>query len=166
MQIGLNLKFEITYFYNAYGAGQVRTGDYATVIGIFEEQYSKGEPLTVVEPGEQSRDFTHINDIVSGVVLASEKGQQGEYPLGTGIPHKIIDVAKMFKHKHIMITRTTWRKILRKSNSIFNLPTSWLESKNKIRRLYCKDYNQVILHNSKRFCRDRCKSCTYIVYNI
>ena len=73
---------------------QVRTGDYATVIGIFEEQYANGEPLTVVQPGEQSRDFTHINDIVSGVVLAAEKGQQGEYPLGTGIPHKIIDVAK------------------------------------------------------------------------
>ena len=30
-----DLKFEITYFYNAYGPGQVRTGDYATVIGIF-----------------------------------------------------------------------------------------------------------------------------------
>ena len=97
------LKFEITYFYNAYGPGQVRTGDYATVIGIFEEQYANDEPLTVVQPGEQSRDFTHIKDIVSGVVLAAEKGQQGEYPLGTGIPHKIIDVAKMFNHKHIMI---------------------------------------------------------------
>jgi len=98
-----DLKFEITYFYNAYGPGQVRTGDYATVIGIFEEQYANGEPLTVVEPGKQSRDFTHINDIVSGVVLAAEKGQQGEYPLGTGVSHKIIDVAKMFNHKHIMI---------------------------------------------------------------
>jgi len=99
-----DLKYEITYFYNAYGPGQVRTGDYATVIGIFEEQYAKGEPLTVVEPGEQSRDFTHINDIVSGVVLAAEKGRQDEYPLGTGISHKIIDVAKMFNHTHVMIS--------------------------------------------------------------
>jgi UDP-glucose 4-epimerase len=98
-----DLKYEITYFYNAYGPGQVRTGDYATVIGIFEEQYSNGEPLTVVESGEQSRDFTHINDIVSGVVLAAEKGRQDEYPLGTGISHKIIDVAKMFNHTHVMI---------------------------------------------------------------
>ena len=98
-----DLKFEITYFYNAYGPGQVRTGDYATVIGIFEEQYANGEPLTVVEPGNQSRDFTHINDIVSGVVLAAEKGRQDEYPLGTATSHKIIDVAKMFNHKHIMI---------------------------------------------------------------
>ena len=98
-----DLKYEITYFYNAYGPGQVRTGDYATVIGIFEEQYSKGEPLTVVEPGNQTRDFTHINDIVNGIILTTEKGQQGEYPLGTAISHKIIDVAKMFKHKYVMI---------------------------------------------------------------
>jgi len=98
-----DLKYEITYFYNAYGPGQVRSGDYATVIGIFEEQYSRGSPLTVVSPGEQSRDFTHINDIVRGVILAYEKGQQGEYPLGTGTPHKIIDVAEMFKHKHVLI---------------------------------------------------------------
>lgn len=98
-----DLKYEITYFYNAYGPGQVRTGDYATVIGIFEEQYANGEPLTVVEPGEQSRDFTHINDIVSGVVLAAEKGRQDEYPLGTATSHKIIDVAKMFNHPHVMI---------------------------------------------------------------
>lgn len=97
------LKYEITYFYNAYGPGQVRTGDYATVIGIFEEQYSNGDPLTVVSPGEQSRDFTHIDDIVNGVILAFEKGKQGEYPLGTGEPHKIIDVAKMFKHKHVIV---------------------------------------------------------------
>mgnify|MGYP006452188177 FL=1 len=59
--------------------------------------------MTVVEPGNQSRDFTHINDIVSGVVLAAEKGRQDEYPLGTATSHKIIDVAKMFNHKHIMI---------------------------------------------------------------
>jgi UDP-glucose 4-epimerase len=98
-----DLKYEITYFYNAYGPGQIRTGDYATVIGIFEEQYAKGEPLTVVEPGEQSRDFTHVDDIVRGVVLAAEEGRQDEYPLGTATSHKIIDVAKMFNHKHVMI---------------------------------------------------------------
>jgi UDP-glucose 4-epimerase len=98
-----DLRFEITYFYNAYGPGQVRTGDYATVIGIFEEQYSKGEPLTVVESGNQTRDFTHINDIVLGIILATENGQQEEYPLGTAISHKIIDVAKMFDHEYVMI---------------------------------------------------------------
>ena len=101
--VWFDLNYEITYFYNAYGPGQVRTGDYATVIGIFEEQYEKGEPLTVVSPGTQTRDFTHINDIVRGVILAAEKGRQDEYPLGTATSHKIIDVAKMFGDTYTMI---------------------------------------------------------------
>ena len=33
-----NLKFEIIYFYNVYGPGQIKVGDMATVVGIFEEQ--------------------------------------------------------------------------------------------------------------------------------
>ena len=36
----------------------------ATVIGIFEEQYKKNKPLTVVKPGSQSRRFTHVQDTV------------------------------------------------------------------------------------------------------
>ena len=101
--VWFDLKYEITYFYNAYGPGQVRTGDYATVIGIFEEQFKNGEPLTVVSPGNQTRDFTHVNDIVNGVILAAKKGKQDEYPLGTATSHKIIDVAKMFGDNYTMI---------------------------------------------------------------
>ena len=43
---------------------QICSGDMATVIGVFEEQYKKGLPLTVVKPGSQSRKFTHIYDTV------------------------------------------------------------------------------------------------------
>ena len=96
-----NLKFEITYFYNAYG-GTFESGDYATSLVYLKNNIPK-ENTYSCRTGIQSRDFTHIDDIISGVILAGEKGQQGEYPLGTGVPHKIIDVAKMFKHKHNMI---------------------------------------------------------------
>ena len=75
---------------------------YERLFGV-EEQFENGEPLTVVSPGNQTRDFTHVNDIVNGVILAAEKGKQAEYPLGTGVPHKIIDVAKMFGPNRIMI---------------------------------------------------------------
>ena len=60
-----NFKFEIIYFYNVYGPMQICKGEMATVIGIFEEQYKKGKPLTVVRPGNQSRRFTHITDTVN-----------------------------------------------------------------------------------------------------
>lgn len=51
------LDFSIAYFYNVYGSGQISQGDMATVIGIFQEQYKRSEPLTVVSPGLQKRDL-------------------------------------------------------------------------------------------------------------
>ncbi|MEV0270274.1 NAD-dependent epimerase/dehydratase family protein [Hamadaea sp. NPDC050747] len=90
------LDFAITYFYNAYGPMHITEGRYATVIGIFERQYLAGEPLTVVEPGTQTRDFTHVDDIVRGVVLAAEKGSGDGYLLGTGREWPLLEVARMF----------------------------------------------------------------------
>jgi len=98
-----NLEYEICYFFNVYGPGQITTGDYATVVGIFERQWENNEPLTVVSPGTQSRDFTHIEDIVDGVISAVNKGLNGEWHLRSGITHTIIDVAEMFEHKYDMI---------------------------------------------------------------
>ena len=65
-----DLNTSIFRFYNVYGPHQIEDGDYSTVIGIFERQYRNGEPLTVVGDGEQRRDFTHIDDIVYGLVLS------------------------------------------------------------------------------------------------
>ena len=70
----------------------------SAVIGIFESQY-KEEALTVVRPGSQKRDFTHINDIIRGCFLAWKKGRQNEYMLGTKKQYSILEIAKMFKTK-------------------------------------------------------------------
>ena len=67
------LKYEFVYFYNVYGPGQIINSPMSAVIGIFEEQYKKGKPLTVVKPGTQRRDFTHINDIIKGCYLSMEE---------------------------------------------------------------------------------------------
>ena len=63
-----NLPITICRFYNVYGPHQIEEGTYATVIGIFQKQYREGNPLTIVGDGEQKRDFTHIDDIVDGLV--------------------------------------------------------------------------------------------------
>src|SRR6056300_796883 len=60
-----NLKFEVIYFYNVFGKNQISKGDMATIIGIFEEQYKKNIPLTIVKPGTQTRRFTDISDTVN-----------------------------------------------------------------------------------------------------
>ena len=49
--------FEVVYFYNVYGPGQIKTGSMATVIGIFEHQFKNKLPLTIVRPGTQKRKF-------------------------------------------------------------------------------------------------------------
>ena len=98
-----NLQYEICYFFNVYGPGQIMEGDYSTVIGIFERQYSNNEPLSVVKPGTQSRDFTHIYDAVDGVLKSVNMNMNREWMLRTGINYRIIDIAKMFTDNIIML---------------------------------------------------------------
>jgi UDP-glucose 4-epimerase len=97
------LDYAIVYFYNVYGEGQICTGKMATVIGIFQEQYKAGIPLTVISPGTQTRDFTHIDDIVRGLILVGEKGSGDGYLIGTGRNHTLLEVAQAFNHPIEMI---------------------------------------------------------------
>ena len=90
------LQYAITYFFSVYGPGHISTGDYATVIAIFEQQYLNGGPITVVLPGTQRRDFTHVYDIVKGIRLAAQTGVGDGYLLGTNENHSIQEVAEMF----------------------------------------------------------------------
>tara|TARA_Y100000022_G_C13210879_1_gene357497 strand:+ start:239 stop:1120 length:882 start_codon:yes stop_codon:yes gene_type:complete len=94
-----NFKFEIIYFYNVYGPKQISKGNMATVIGIFEEQYRRKKPLTVVRPGNQSRRFTHINDTIDACYYAWKKNKNRHYSISNKKSYTIIEVAKMFKSK-------------------------------------------------------------------
>jgi len=86
----------IARFYNVYGPRHIKDGRYATVIGIFERQFDNGEKLTVTGTGAHKRDFTHVNDIVEGLVQISKQTDNDEYALGSGVNHSILSVAKMF----------------------------------------------------------------------
>ena len=94
-----DVSFAITYFYNVYGKREISTGKYATLIALFLKQRLNNQKLTVVSPGTQRRNFTHINDIVSGCYLAMIKGKQNEYMLCTNKSYSILQIAKMFKTK-------------------------------------------------------------------
>jgi len=93
------LKYELIFFYNVYGSGQILNGPMSAVIGTFETQFKKKIPLTIVKPGSQKRDFTHINDIIVGCYLAFIKGKQNEYMLCSKKQYTILQVANMFKTK-------------------------------------------------------------------
>ena len=94
-----NFKFEVIYFYNVYGPGQISKGPMATVIGIFEDQFRKKIPLTVVSPGSQSRRFTHINDTIEACYYAWKKNECKHYSISNRKSYTIFEVAQLFNTK-------------------------------------------------------------------
>ncbi len=94
--IWFGLQYEISYFFNVYGPKQIYEGNYATVVAIFERQFKNNEKLTVVKPGTQSRDFTHVSDIVSGLIEIDKIKLNNEWHLRSGKNVTIIELAEMF----------------------------------------------------------------------
>ena len=98
-----NFKFEVIFFYNVYGPRQIKVGDMATVIGIFENQYLNKKPLSVVRPGSQTRRFTHIQDTIEVCYKAFKADKCKYYSISNKNSYSILDVAKMFKTKIVFL---------------------------------------------------------------
>ena len=94
-----NFKFEIIYFYNVYGPRQICTGNMATVIGIFENNYNKKLALPIVRPGNQTRRFTHIKDTVEVCYFAWKQNRSRHYSIANKKSLSILQVAKLFSSK-------------------------------------------------------------------
>jgi len=90
------IPYAIVYFYNAYGPREIRTGKYATLIALFAEKMRKGEPLTVVSPGQQKRNFTHVSDIINALILVGEQGYGDEFGIGSPEAYSVLEIAKLF----------------------------------------------------------------------
>jgi UDP-glucose 4-epimerase len=89
------LPYAIVYFYNTYGPGE-RAGAFGTLVEIFHQQWKRGSPLTVVSPGVQKRNFTHVDDIVEGLILVGLHGEGDEFGLGAEESYSVLEVARMF----------------------------------------------------------------------
>ncbi len=98
-----NFKFEVIFFYNVYGPRQIKKGEMATVIGIFEHQYLNKKPLSVVRPGSQTRRFTHIDDTVQVCYDAFKSSKCKYYSISNRNSYSILKVAKMFKSKIVFL---------------------------------------------------------------
>lgn len=89
------LPHAIAYFYNVYGPGE-RAGAYGTVIEIFRQKRARGEALVVNAPGTQKRNFTHVDDIVDGLLLIGKDGMGDDFGLGDEHAYSILEVAQLF----------------------------------------------------------------------
>lgn len=86
-------------YFNVYGPGMAEDGAYVTVISIFKQQVARGESLTVFGDGEQTRDFTHVFDVVDANIRAmqSEKVGKGEVlNIGAEEEHSVNEIARAF----------------------------------------------------------------------
>jgi len=141
-----NFKYEIIYFYNVYGPGQIKKGSMATVIGIFEDQFKKKIPLTIVRPGSQSRRFTHVFDTVEGCYFAWKKNMCKHYSVSHKKSYTIIEVAKMFNSKVKFLPS---RKGERYASALTNMNLS-----NKVYKIFgkinLKDHIINIVKNSQK----------------
>ena len=139
-----NFKFEIIYFYNVYGPRQIKTGPMSTVIGIFEDQFKKKIPLTVVKPGSQSRRFTHVNDTIEACYYAWKKNKCKHYSISNRKSYTIFEAAKLFNTKIKLLPH---RKGERYASALASVNLS-----NKVHKLFgkinLKDYVINIVKNT------------------
>lgn len=70
--------------YQGYGGTEAHKGEYANVISQFAHDIAHGDSPIVYGDGSHSRDFTHVTDIVDGLIRAAEHSLHGIYNLGTG----------------------------------------------------------------------------------
>ena len=94
-----DVKYNICYFYNVYGPRTDTWGnEWQSVINIFKDQREAEQSLTITGDGTQRRDFTHVDDIIQGLLLAGDNIRNDEFQLGTGKDYSILEIAAAFDH--------------------------------------------------------------------
>ena len=92
---------EIARFYNVYGPSEPLDEKFGNVIGIWREKVRLNKPLTIVGDGNQKRDFTHVDDIVDGIlkIAFSHRNHSDAWELGSGVSYSINELFNMFKER-------------------------------------------------------------------
>ena len=124
-----NVNVEITRFYNVYGPLEPLDEKFGNVIGIWQVKAKKKMPLPIVGDGNQKRDFTHVLDIIDGLlkIANSEIKHDDAWEIGTGVNYSINQLYSMFKDKYntdsvnIPDQRGNYRETLRVNDDLINL---------------------------------------------
>lgn len=138
------LNYAIVYFYNVFGGRERGTGPYATLVGIFKEEYKKGNPLTVVLPGTQKRNFTHVEDIIDGLVLVGEKGEGDGYGIGNDSAYSVMEVAQQFNIPIVTLPERTGNRMNSSSDTEKTRALGW-----KATRTLAEDITKFVAHEKR-----------------
>lgn len=91
------LKSSVARFYNVYGPYHLKKGGYSTLIGKWENLIENNKPLTIYGDGKKRRDFTHVQDIVDGLIKISTYESWGyTFEFGRGKNFSVNEISEMF----------------------------------------------------------------------
>jgi len=85
--------------YQGYGGAEAHKGEYANVIAQFADDVANGRNPELYGDGEQTRDFTHVDDVVRGLRLAAEHELDGIYNIGTGESYSFNTVVELINEE-------------------------------------------------------------------
>ncbi|WP_255149660.1 NAD-dependent epimerase/dehydratase family protein [Halorarius halobius] len=80
--------------YQGFGGAEEHKGEYANLIAQFADEIARGESPEIWGDGTQTRDFTHVDDIVRGLELAADERLDGVYNLGTGESYSLNELVE------------------------------------------------------------------------
>jgi UDP-glucose 4-epimerase len=83
-------------YFNVFGPRQDPRSQYAAVVPLFVTAIAAGEPVTIFDDGEQSRDFTYIDNVVAANLLAANaEGASGRiFNISAGTPTTVNALAE------------------------------------------------------------------------
>ncbi len=135
------LDYSIVYFYNVYGDNEINEGQYATVVGKFIKMVQDGATtLPVTSPGNQVRNFTHVDDIVEGILLAAFKGSGDNYGIGSPEQHSILNLVSYLNVEPEMLPEKAGNRLNGELKTAKIIDLGW-ECKNSL-----KDYLENIIN--------------------
>ena len=87
-------------YFNVFGPRQDPRSQYAAVVPLFLTAIAAGEPVTIFDDGEQSRDFTYVDNVVAANLLAADaKGASGQiFNISAGAPSSVNELAEAIGH--------------------------------------------------------------------
>lgn len=90
-------------FFNVYGSRMATEGAYKLVFANWIESIRKGETMKIFGDGKQTRDFTHVRDVVQAIISAIYLDipiLDPVFNVGSGVETSILELAKLFGHPY------------------------------------------------------------------
>jgi len=114
-----NLDTTCLRYYNVYGVRMSNTGAYRSVLSLFLESHKNGTPLSIVNDGEQKREFIHVDDVVDANICAmsaKKSSSQNIFDVSYGKKYSINEIADMFGGDKVYGEKRVEPKEIKKSN--------------------------------------------------